>query len=65
MAESDNYLRIINDAESNPQVNKIIEAVERFNAFAESMGVPIKKKEILRSREEMKFELVTSNWRLQ
>lgn len=63
MAESDNYLRIVTEAESSPQVRRIIEEVERFNAFAESMGISTSKKAILKSREEMKFETVTSNWR--
>lgn len=63
MAESDNYLRIIAEAESTPQLRRTIEEVERFNAFAESMGISTSKKAILGSREEMKFESVTSNWR--
>lgn len=63
MAESDNFLRIIKEAESNSQIKKTIEEVERFQSFAESMGITSKKKEILKSRDEMKFETVTSNWR--
>lgn len=63
MAESDNYLRIITEAKSSPQVRRTIEEIERFNAFAESMGISKSKKAILKSREEMKFETVTSNWR--
>lgn len=61
MTESDNYLRIIKDAQSNPHIKKIIEEIERFNSYAESMGISTEKKEILRSREKMKFEIVIGN----
>ena len=61
MAESDFILNLLLNADSNPQVNQIIEEVNRFNSYTESMGFSTKKKEILRSREEMKFETVSSN----
>ena len=63
MAESENFLRIIKEAESNSQIKGTIEEIDRFQSFAESMGITTKKKEILISRDEMKFETVTSNWR--
>lgn len=63
MAETDNFLRIIKEAESNSQIQGSLEEIERFQSFAESMGITTKKKEILISRDEMKFETVTSNWR--
>lgn len=62
MAESDNYLRLLRNAHSNPQIKKIIEDVEKFHSYANSMGIPTERKAILRSREEMKFESVNSNW---
>lgn len=61
MTESDNYQRLIKDAQSNPLIRKTIEEVESFNTYAKSMGIPTNKKQILRSREEMKFDYIKSN----
>jgi len=61
MAESDIFMHLLLNAEENPQVNQIIEEVNRFKTYIESMGLSTKKKEILRSREEMKFDTVNSN----
>lgn len=61
MAESDFFMHLLLNAEENPQFNQIIEEVNRFNTYIESMGISTKKKEILRSREEMKFDTVNSN----
>lgn len=62
MAESDKYLQLIKNAHSDPQMKQIIKEVESFHSYAKSMGVSIEKKSILSSREEMKFEIVNSNW---
>lgn len=61
MAESNFYLHLQLNVESNPQVNQIVEEINRFNVYSESMGFSTQKKEILRSREEMKFDTVNSN----
>lgn len=62
MAESDNYLHLLKNAYSDPQMKQIIKEVESFHSYVKSMGVSIEKKSILGSKEEMKFELVNSNW---
>lgn len=62
MAESDNYICLIDRMQSDERAKRTMKELESFYSYAKSMGISSKKKELLKTREEMKFEYVRSNW---
>lgn len=62
MAESDNYIRLVDGAQSDEQAKRTIKELDSFYSYVESMGISSKKKVLLKTRDEMKFEYERSNW---
>ena len=62
MAESDNYIRLVDGILSDEQAKRTIKELDSFYSYVESMGISSKKKVLLKTREEMKFEYERSNW---
>jgi len=62
MAESDNYIRLVDGIQSDEQAKRTIKELDSFYSYVESMGISSKKKVLLKTRDEMKFEYERSNW---
>ena len=62
MAESDNYIRLVDRIQLDERAKRTMKELDSFYSYAESMGISSKKKVLLKTREEMKFEYVRSNW---
>lgn len=62
MAESDNYIRLVDGVQSDEQAKRTIKELDSFYSYVESMGISSKKKVLLKTRDEMKFEYERSNW---
>ena len=61
MAESDNYMRLVSELQTDERIKQTLEEMESFYSYEEYMGVFSKKKLLLKTREEMKFEIANSN----
>lgn len=61
MAESDNYMRLVGELQTDEHIKQTLEEMESFYSYEEYMGVFSKKKLLLKTREEMKFEIANSN----
>lgn len=62
MAESDNYIRLVDGIQSDEQAKRTIKELDSFYSYVESMGISSRKKVLLKTRDEMKFEYEKSNW---
>ena len=61
MVESDNYIRLVGKVQTDEHMRQTIKEMENFYSYAEYMGISSKKKLLLKTREEMKFEFANSN----